>query len=186
MKLDDIDAFVFDFDGVLTDNFVYLDQHGKEIVACNRADGLAFDLLNKLKKPAYIVSTEKNPVVTARARKLNITAYQNVKDKVSTVNDLSTKYGYDVNKICYIGNDVNDYKVMQYCGYTACPSDSHQKIKEISTIILKTSGGNGIVSELLEDFFKLNFIQILYPEQGEQMKKPIFIIAERSYNRNQP
>ena len=164
MKLDDIDAFVFDFDGVLTDNLVYVDQHGKEMVACNRSDGLAFDLLNKLKKPAYIVSTEKNPVVTERARKLNITAYQNVQDKVSAVYDLAIKYGYDVKKICYVGNDVNDYKVMQYCGYAACPSDSHSSIRDIADIVLTSKGGNGVLRELLENYFKVNFIKILYTE----------------------
>ena len=67
-----IDAFVFDFDGVLTNNLVYLDHHGDEWVSCNRADGLAFDLLLKLNKPTYILSTEKNPVVTARAKKLKV------------------------------------------------------------------------------------------------------------------
>ena len=60
ISLDDIDALVFDFDGVLTNNLVHLDQDGREWVSCNRADGLAFDVLNKLQKPAYILSTEKN------------------------------------------------------------------------------------------------------------------------------
>ena len=65
---------VFDFDGVLTDNKVYLDQDGKESVSCSRADGLAFDVLHKLHKPVYILSTEKNPVVTARAEKIKVQA----------------------------------------------------------------------------------------------------------------
>ena len=55
MNIDNIDAIVFDFDGVLTDNFVYLNQEGMESVACSRADGLAFDVLHKLKKPAFIL-----------------------------------------------------------------------------------------------------------------------------------
>ncbi len=74
MLIDHIDAFVFDFDGVLTNNFVHIDQSGNEWVSCNRSDGLAFDVLRVLQKPAYILSTEKNLVVTARARKLNIPA----------------------------------------------------------------------------------------------------------------
>ena len=67
-----IEAIVFDFDGVLTDNLVSIDQEGKEYVSCSRADGLAFDVLHKLKKPSYILSTEKNQTVTARAKKLKI------------------------------------------------------------------------------------------------------------------
>ena len=64
--IDNIDALVFDFDGVLTDNFVHLNQNGIESVRCSRADGLAFDVLRKLKKSVYILSTEKNTVVSSR------------------------------------------------------------------------------------------------------------------------
>jgi len=164
MKFDDIDAFVFDFDGVLTDNLVYLHQNGKEMVVCNRSDGLAFDVLRKLNKPSYIVSTEKNPIVTARAKKLNIKAYQAVEDKVIAVSDLSIKYGHDVEKLCYVGNDVNDYKVMKYCGFSACPSDSHLSIIDIADIVLTSKGGDGVLRELLEDHFNINFIKTLYSE----------------------
>ena len=164
MTLEDIDAFVFDFDGVLTNNKVYLDQNGKESVSCSRADGLAFDVLHKLQKQTYILSTENNPVVTARANKLKIPAIQGTKNKVEGIKDLVAREKINLEKTLYVGNDLNDYRVMQLCGYTVCPADSHAKIKEISTVILKTSGGDGIVRELLEDVFKLNFIQILYPE----------------------
>ena len=163
-----IEALIFDFDGVLTNNKVYLDQEGKESVSCCRTDGLAFDLLHKLQKPTYILSTEKNPVVTARAKKLKIPVVQGISNKVDGIKDLALKENFDLERTLYVGNDLNDYRVMQLCGYTACPADSHKKIKEISTIILKTSGGNGIVRELLEDVFSLNFIQILYPEKEDK------------------
>ena len=68
ISIDNIDAFIFDFDGVLTNNLVHLDQHGTESVSCSRSDGLAFEVLHKLKMPTYILSTEVNPVVTARAK----------------------------------------------------------------------------------------------------------------------
>ena len=67
ISIDNIDAFVFDFDGVLTNNLVQMDENGTESVSCSRADGLAFDVLKKLNKPAYILSTEKNLVVSWRA-----------------------------------------------------------------------------------------------------------------------
>ena len=160
---DKIDALVFDFDGVLTDNFVHIDQDGKELVSCSRSDGLAFDVLRKLNIPTYILSTEKNPVVTARANKLKVLALQGIGNKVEELTRLSDKEGFDLNRILYVGNDLNDYRVMQLCGYTACPSDSHDSIKEIATFVLNTEGGKGVVRELLEDVLKLNFIQILYP-----------------------
>jgi len=63
--------------------------------------------------------------------------------------------------IIYVGNDLNDYSVMQSCGYTACPSDSHKEIKKISKIVLNTKGGHGVVRELLESVFDIDFIKIL-------------------------
>ena len=160
--LDDIKVFVFDFDGVLTNNLVYLNSNGEEIVSCSRADGLAFDVLHKLEKPAYIISTEKNLVVAARAKKLKIPALYGVVDKVETLKDLANTKGYNLQNILYVGNDPNDYLAMQLCGYSACPADSHSKIQEISNEILNTSGGEGIVRELLEDVLGLDFIKILY------------------------
>ena len=162
MTLDDIDAFVFDFDGVLTNNLVQIDENAKESVSCSRADGLAFDVLRKLNKPAYILSTEKNLVVKARAKKLNIPAIQGVANKVEAIKKLATENNYSLKNILYVGNDLNDYLVMQLCGYSACPADSHSKIKNVSSIILGTNGGDGIVRELLEEILNLDFIKILY------------------------
>jgi len=163
-SIENVDAFVFDFDGVLTNNQVHLDQHGTEWVSCSRSDGLAFDLLRKLNKPAYILSAETNPVVSARAAKLKITALQGVANKVTAIQQLAKEQGYDLEKICYAGNDLNDYRVMQQCGLAVCPSDSHPIIKQLATINLNTHGGQGIVRELLEDVFNIDLITILYPE----------------------
>jgi 3-deoxy-D-manno-octulosonate 8-phosphate phosphatase (KDO 8-P phosphatase) len=162
MDIDNIKVFIFDFDGVLTNNKIYIDQNGKESVSCSRADGLAFDVLRKLKKPSYILSTEKNIVVSARAKKLQILALQGVQNKVSGIQEIIKKENCKLENILYIGNDLNDYRVMSICGFTACPADSHEKIKQISSIVLKTNGGFGIVRELLEEVFGLDFIEILY------------------------
>jgi len=162
MTLDDIDAFVFDFDGVLTSNLVHIDENGKESVSCSRADGLAFDVLRKLNKSAYILSTEKSPVVSMRAKKLKIPVIQGVSDKVEAIKKLVDENHYNLKKILYVGNDLNDYLVMQLCGYSTCPADSHPKIKHISDICLKTNGGNGVVRELLEEVLNIDFIKILY------------------------
>ena len=162
MILDNIDAFVFDFDGVLTNNFVYMDQNGIESVSCSRADGLAFDLLRRINKPSFILSTEKNRVVEARAKKLKIPVIQGVSDKVEAIKKLVDQNHYNLKKILYVGNDLNDYAVMQLCGYSACPADSHPKIKNISDIVLNSTGGNGVVRELLEEVLNIDFIKTLY------------------------
>ena len=162
ISLSDIEAFVFDFDGVLTNNLVHLSQDGQEWVSCSRADGLAFDVLRKLKIPAYILSTEKNLVVTERAKKLKIQAMQGVSDKVKAIKIFSTENKYKLDRVLYVGNDLNDYEAMKLCGYSVCPSDSHNKIKKIADIVLKTQGGKGVVRELLEDVLEIDLIKILY------------------------
>jgi len=160
--LDKISVFIFDFDGVLTDNIVFIDQNGIESVACSRADGLAFDILHRLKKKSYILSTEKNQVVEARAKKLKIPVIQGINNKVNALKELKKEEGINFKSALYMGNDLNDYHAMQLCGISVCPADSHPKIKEISDIVLKTNGGNGVVRELLEDILGLDFVKILY------------------------
>ena len=162
ITLENIDAFIFDFDGVLTNNLVFVDQDGKELVSCNRSDGLAFDVLRKLKKPSYILSTEKNPIVSARAKKLKIQAIQGVEDKVQELLSLAKTNEYNLNRVLYVGNAINDYKAMKLCGYSACPSDSHEKIRSIATFVLQKKGGNGVIRELLEVKLNIDFIKILY------------------------
>jgi YrbI family 3-deoxy-D-manno-octulosonate 8-phosphate phosphatase len=160
--IDKIDAFIFDFDGVMTNNKVYLCQDGKEIVCCHRSDGIAFDVLRKLNKPSFIISTEKNCVVSMRANKLKIKAIQGVNDKVKAIKKLSLNNNYNLKNIFYVGNDLNDYYAMKICGFSACPADSHIKIKNLSDIILKTNGGEGVVRCLIEDVFEINILKILY------------------------
>jgi len=162
ITLDDIDLFVFDFDGVLTDNIVHIDNNGNEMVSCSRADGLAFDVLRKLDKPCQILSTENNTVVSVRANKLGISVLQGVKNKEKSLRNLVKRKGYKLSNVLYVGNDLNDYNSMRISGFSACPADSHPKIKKISNFILKTNGGKGIVRELLEDVLSLDFIEILY------------------------
>lgn len=162
LSIDSIDAFIFDFDGVLTNNLVQINQDGIESVSCSRADGLAFDVLNKIRKPTYIMSTEINPVVTARANKLKVQVIQGVGDKSRAVKELINQKGFDLNNIFYVGNDLNDYNAMKLCGYSACPVDSNIKIKKLANYKLSTKGGEGVVRELLENILKLDFIQILY------------------------
>ena len=162
MNIENIDAFIFDFDGVLTDNLVYVNQNGEETVSCSRADGLAFDVLRNLGKPVYILSTEKNHVVSARAEKLKINVLQGVSNKSDHLMKLISKEGYSLENLLYVGNDLNDYKIMQLCGYTACPIDSHERIKSIAQVVLNTEGGNGVVRELLEEVLNIDIIKILY------------------------
>jgi 3-deoxy-D-manno-octulosonate 8-phosphate phosphatase (KDO 8-P phosphatase) len=161
LTIDSIDLIALDFDGVLTNNLVHLDKNGLEWVTCNRADGLAFDMLKILKKPVLIVSTEKNSVVSARAKKLNIPVYQGVNNKVEALKKIIKTEGYKASRIIFVGNDLNDYHAMKFCGFSACPSDSHHDIKNIADLVLNSKGGDGVLRELLEDVMSLDFLNIM-------------------------
>lgn len=161
ISLKDLDILFFDFDGVLTDNKVYLDQNGSEIVSCSRSDGMAFVLLNKIKKKTYIISTETNKVVVARAKKLKIPFLYGVKNKSQEIKKLSKEKKFNLKRTLYTGNDLNDYEAMKLCGYSACPSDSHKEIRKIATFVLDAKGGSGVVRELLEKIFKVDLLKYL-------------------------
>lgn len=165
LKIENISAFVFDFDGVLTDNLVHVSESGRELVTCNRSDGLAFDVLNKLGIPVFILSSERNRVVSKRAEKLKITAIQSVENKAKELKKLIVDNGWKTNNVVYIGNDLNDYMPMISGVIAVCPSDSHAEIKKISQIVLCSAGGKGVVRELVENVLGINILSILF--QGE-------------------
>jgi len=99
LELSELEAIVFDFDGVLTDNNVYLDQNGNEMVCCSRADGLAFDVLRQTHLKLFILSTETNSVVSRRGEKLKIPVFQGIKDKQTSLEELSQHEGFSLAKM---------------------------------------------------------------------------------------
>ena len=145
-----IKLIVYDFDGVMTDNKVYFDQDGNEMIQVNRADGLGVAEIKKLGIKQIIISTEKNSVVTARANKLGIYCLQGIEIKKKALIDYCYKNDYKLQNVAYVGNDLNDKDVMKIAGVTFCPDDAHKSVKTISHHVLKTKGGQGVARELLE------------------------------------
>ena len=145
-----IKLIVYDFDGVMTNNKVYIDQNGSEMVQVNRADGLGVSEIIKLGIQQIIMSTEVNPVVTQRAIKLKIPCLQGLNNKKDALLDYSKKNDIDLKKVAYVGNDTNDMGAMEIAGFSFCPKDSHESIKEIADHILPRNGGDGVIRELLD------------------------------------
>lgn len=154
-------AIVFDFDGVLTDNMVYTDQDGRESVCCSRGDGLAFDALRRTDLMLFILSTEVNPVVAARGKKIGVPVYHGAGRKDEALRILAMEHEFDLEATMYVGNDLNDYRAMLLCGTKVCPGDSHPRIKELADIVLKTRGGHGVVREIVEDVLGLDMLLLL-------------------------
>jgi YrbI family 3-deoxy-D-manno-octulosonate 8-phosphate phosphatase len=148
--LGNIKLMVYDFDGVMTDNKVYVDQDGREIVQVNRADGLGVSEIKKLGIQQIIISTEKNTVVSSRATKLGIPCLQGIENKKTALIDYCKENDIDLKNVAYVGNDINDNDVMGNVGITFCPADAHDSIKAISDHALKTKGGQGVIRELFD------------------------------------
>jgi 3-deoxy-D-manno-octulosonate 8-phosphate phosphatase (KDO 8-P phosphatase) len=162
MDISKIKLFVLDFDGVLTNNKVFLNENGEEFVSCSRGDGLAFDALRKLNIQTIILSTEKNKVVSARAKKLKIEAIQAVKNKKDALLEILNQNQLAKDEVVFIGNDVNDINAMLLCGVTFCPIDAHQLVQETAMTILNSRGGDDVMREVLEKHFEINFYKLLY------------------------
>ena len=145
-----IKIIVYDFDGIMTDNKVFIDQNGNEMVQVNRADGLGIAEIKKLGIKQIIISTEKNPVVSARALKLGIPCLQGIENKSLALIDYCKNNNIDLENVAYVGNDINDKNVMEIVGIKFCPSDAHESILNISDHILNAKGGGGVIRELLD------------------------------------
>ena len=165
INIEKIEIMIVDFDGVLTDNKVYLDNSGNEFVSCSRADGLAFKCIKKLNKKTFIVSSESNSVVTYRGKKLGVPVIQAVHDKVKTIDKILENDNIDLDKLLYVGNDINDLNIIKKCGYSVCPKDSHHLVKKSVNFVLETNGGNGVARDLIENIFNVNIHKVLYSEQ---------------------
>jgi len=150
IKTENIKLIVYDFDGVMTDNKVYVDKNGNEMVQTNRADGLGVSEINKLGLEQIIISTETNPVVSYRAIKLGIKCLQGIDNKKGALKNHCIDNNINLENVVYIGNDINDKEVMEVVGITFCPNDAHESIKTISDHILMSKGGDGVVRELLD------------------------------------
>jgi 3-deoxy-D-manno-octulosonate 8-phosphate phosphatase (KDO 8-P phosphatase) len=150
MPSPDIALVILDFDGVLTDNRVYVMEDGREAVACHRGDGWGIGLLRQAGIDVMILSTESNPVVSARAEKLGIECRQNCPDKAVATAELLEEKGVDPARVMYIGNDTNDAGAMALVGHPAAPADAHPNIVKIAKTITDAKGGHGVVRELAD------------------------------------
>lgn len=145
-----IDLIVYDFDGVMTNNCVLILQDGTEGVLVNRADGMGVNMIRDMGINQLILSTETNPVVSVRAKKLKLEVIQGSANKQLALTEYCANHHIDLSRVLYVGNDINDLGAMQLVGYTVAPKDAHPQIIALATIITKTIGGDGVIRELAE------------------------------------
>ena len=145
-----VDAVVTDFDGVHTDDTVHVDQNGVESVTVSRSDGMGVGMLRAAGIPFLILSTESNPVVTARARKLGVDVRQAAADKAAVLREWADQQGIPLSRIAYLGNDINDLGCLELVGWPIAVPDAHPLVLSTARVVLDRPGGTGAVRDLAE------------------------------------
>jgi len=146
----EIDAVVTDFDGVHTDDRVLVAADGSEFVMANRSDGMGVRHLREAGYPVLILSTEVNPVVSARAAKLGVEVQQGVRVKAAALIRWAEERDIRLERIAYLGNDVNDLGCMAIVGWPVAVPDAAAEVIAAARIVLETPGGYGAVREFAD------------------------------------
>jgi 3-deoxy-D-manno-octulosonate 8-phosphate phosphatase (KDO 8-P phosphatase) len=149
-----IQLVAFDFDGVFTDNAVYVNQDGIESVRCWRSDGLGLARLKSLGVHLFIISTEQNPVVSARANKLNIRCKQGIEDKAAIIRDISNEMGVALGHVMFVGNDINDISAFKLVGWPVAVADAYPEVLPHIRMQTRKAGGYGAVREICDLIFE--------------------------------
>ncbi|MEV6564034.1 acylneuraminate cytidylyltransferase [Streptomyces kronopolitis] len=145
---DDIDAVVLDFDGTQTDDRVLIDADGREIVAVHRGDGLGVAALRRAELKLLILSTETNPVVAARARKLRVPVLHGIDRKDLALKQWCEEAGIAPERVLYVGNDVNDLPCFDLVGWPVAVANAHDVVRGAARAVTATPGGSGAVREI--------------------------------------
>jgi len=146
----DVVLVVFDFDGVMTDNRVWVDEQGHESVAAYRSDSLGIKALRKVGLQTLVLSTETNPVVAARCRKLEIECVQSVESKGEALRHLLAERQIDPHQVVFLGNDTNDIPCFPLVGCAVVVADAQPAALSQADLVLKNRGGHGAVRELCD------------------------------------
>ncbi len=142
---------VMDFDGVLTDNRVWVDESGKETVAAYRSDSLGLAIMRqKTGIESLVLSMETNPVVSARCKKMNVPVLQGITQKDAALTKFLAERSINPAEVIYIGNDVNDLVCFPHVGCAVVPIDAEPDVIKQADISLTRRGGHGAVRELCD------------------------------------
>ena len=146
----DVDAVITDFDGVHTPDTATISADGEERVTVSRSDGMGVRLLREAGIPVLILSTEKHPVVRARAEKLRVEVQHGVDDKAAALLAWAREKRIPLERIAYVGNDINDLACLELVGWPIAVPGSHASVLSAARVILTRPGGDGAVRELAE------------------------------------
>jgi 3-deoxy-D-manno-octulosonate 8-phosphate phosphatase (KDO 8-P phosphatase) len=142
----------FDFDGVFTDNTVYVSEEGRESVRCWRGDGLGLRALEQLGIATVVVSTETNAVVQHRSKKLAMRCFNGCENKLAILSGLAAETGLSLGEVAFVGNDINDLECLLAVGFPIVVQDAHPSVRGAALYRTKARGGHGAVREVCDLF----------------------------------
>lgn len=155
-RLKDITTFAFDVDGVFTDGIVQLMADGSQVRTANVRDGYAVQLAAKKGFKIVIITGGRSEAVKDRFLGLGVSdIFLGTKNKSVKLREYMEENNLQPGEICYMGDDIPDFHVMQMVGLPVCPNDAAPEIKSISHYISDKDGGRGCVRDILEQTMKI-------------------------------
>ncbi|RJP50143.1 MAG: acylneuraminate cytidylyltransferase [Anaerolineaceae bacterium] len=151
-----IKMIICDFDGVVTDNLVSTDENGRETVSASRSDSMHINALREKGIDVLILSSEPNPVVMARAKKMGVEAIHNVgmQDKGRVMREVLDRKNVKAENVVYVGNDLNDLPCFEMAGWSVAVADAYPELIRAADHVLRKNGGHGAIRELCELILK--------------------------------
>lgn len=152
-----VKAFVFDVDGVLSEQTMLLDTDGNLIRTSSIRDGYAMQRAVNKNYPVGIITGGEMTNVFKRYQKLGVNdIYLGSTNKKSDIIGFLTKYRIEASDVLYMGDDLPDLEIMKMVGFPTCPDDAVVEVKQISKYISNFSSGNGCVRDVIEQVLRLN------------------------------
>ena len=147
-----IELVICDFDGVITDNRVWVDQDGTEMVAAYRSDSIRIKELRAIGIDVMILSSEPNRVVEARARKMGVEAIHGIAlhDKGRVMREVLQQKNIQAENVIFIGNDINDLPCFEVAGWSVAVADAFPDVIRAADYVLRKPGGHGALREVCD------------------------------------
>lgn len=147
---------ILDVDGCLSDGKIIYTAEGLELKNFNVRDGFAIKHIVKMGYEVAIITGRDSTIVANRARELDIPhLYQGVKDKLMVAQELCDKLGIQADEVAAIGDDLNDYRLLQWVGEAYMPNDGSHYLRPVAHL-LNRCGGNACVREMIEQIVQKN------------------------------
>ena len=154
--LKNINTFIFDYDGVLTDGSILTLDEGDPYRITNVKDGYALQLAVKKGYRVAIISGAKADCMLNRLTSLQIKdIFLGVEHKLVVFDNYLAENKLNPDQVLFMGDDIPDYEVMLKAGISTCPADAVEEIRKVANYISHAAGGKGCVRDVIEQVLKI-------------------------------